>query len=101
MKTTNSAKKRLGFAVNCIANADSGTGWVERFEDKFSQIFEIDYAIACNSGTSGLHAALFAAGVGPGDEVILPSLTVIMDAYVVLHLGAIEFADVDFETHLH
>ena len=94
-------KEELGFAVDCIANHDSGTGWVERFEDKFSQIFEIDYAIACNSGTSGLHAALFAAGVGPGDEVILPSLTVIMDAYVVLHLGAIpRFADVDFETHL-
>ena len=42
-----------------------------------------------------------AAGVGPGDEVIMPALTVIMDAYAVLHLGATPvFVDVDEDTHL-
>jgi perosamine synthetase len=57
------------------------------------------YAIAVNSGTSGLHAALFAAGVGPGDEVLQPCVTVVMDAYVTCHLGAIPvFVDIDPET---
>ena len=43
----------------------------------------------------GLHAALYAAGVGYGDEVIQPSKTVVMDSYVTLHMGAIPiFADI-------
>ncbi|MBM3347146.1 MAG: DegT/DnrJ/EryC1/StrS family aminotransferase, partial [Betaproteobacteria bacterium] len=46
-------------------------------------------------------AALFAAGVGQGDEVIMPALTVIMDAYAAIHLGAIPvFADVHEDTHV-
>jgi len=62
--------------------------WVQRFEEAFAEKVGSKYAIAVNSGTSGLHAALFAAGVGPGDEVIQPSITVVMDAYVTCHLGA-------------
>lgn len=74
--------------------------WVQRFEEAFAQRMGVKYAIACNSGTSGLHAALFAAGVGPGDEVIMPAMTVIMDAYAAIHLGATPvFADVIRETH--
>jgi perosamine synthetase len=62
--------------------------WVQRFEEAFAAKVGAKYAIAVNSGTSGLHAALFAAGVGVGDEVIQPATTVVMDAYVTLHLGA-------------
>lgn len=70
--------------------------WVQRFEEAFAEKVGASYAIAVNSGTSGLHAALFAAGVGPGDEVIQPAMTVVMDAYATLHLGGTPvFADID------
>jgi perosamine synthetase len=76
-----------------------GISWVQKFEEKFSDAIGSKYAIAVNSGTSGLHAALFAAGVGPGDEVIQPCVTVVMDAYVTLHLGAVPiFIDIDAKT---
>src|SRR5687768_3257971 len=80
---------------------ESGISWPERFEQQFAERMKVKHAIACNSGTSGLHAALFAAGVSQGDEVIMPALTVIMDAYAAIHLGAVPvFADVDESTHL-
>ena len=70
-----------------------------RFEEEFAEKFGTKYAIAVNSGTSGLHAAVFAAGVQPGDEVIGPGLTVVMDAWAMIHLGATPvFADVNSET---
>ena len=71
----------------------------QRFEEAFSKKFGCRYSIACNSGTSGLHAAVFAAGIQPGDEVIIPGLTVVMDAWAVIHLGATPvFADVNPHT---
>lgn len=80
--------------------ANREKSWPQRFEELFAETLGVKYAIACNSGTSGLHAALFAAGVEPGDEVIGPALTVIMDAYAILHLGGTPvFADVLPETH--
>ena len=49
----------------------------------------------------GLHTSLAAIGVGPGDEVIVPGLTVVMDAYAAIHLGAKPiFAEVDRDTFL-
>jgi perosamine synthetase len=73
--------------------------WVARFEEAFAAKVGASYAIAVNSGTSALHAALFAAGVGPGDEVIQSSLTVVMDAYATIHLGGVPvFADIIPET---
>ena len=76
-----------------------GFPWVQRFEEAFAEKVGSSYAIAVNSGTSGLHAALFAAGVKPGDEVIQPAMTVVMDAYATLHLGGVPvFADIVPET---
>jgi len=73
--------------------------WNLRFEEEFCRVMGVKYSIACNSGTSGLHAAVVAAGVKPGDEVISPGLTVIMDAYsIILAGGTPVFADVDAET---
>ena len=73
--------------------------WVQRFEEEFAAKVGAKYAIAVNSGTSGLHAALFAAGVSAGNEVIQPSITVVMDAYVTIHLGAVPvFVDIDPST---
>lgn len=73
--------------------------WTRRFEQAFARAVGCRYAITVNSGTSGLHAALAAAGIGPGDEVISPAITVIMDAFATIHVGATPvFADVDAET---
>ena len=75
--------------------------YVKKLETLFCKKFKVKYAIACNSGTSGLHSALAALNLKKDDEVIVPGLTVVMDAYAALHLGATPiFADVDEETYL-
>lgn len=74
-------------------------GMAIRFERAFAERLGSKYAIAVNSGTSSLHAALLAGGVGKGHEVIVPSLTVIMTAAAVIHAGAVPvFADIDPDT---
>jgi perosamine synthetase len=83
-------------ALKSDVEPNSGLPWVTAFEEEFATFTHSKFAIAVNSGTSGLHAALMGAGVGPGDEVISPALTVIMDAFSTYYLGAIPvFADVD------
>ncbi|MFC1900904.1 DegT/DnrJ/EryC1/StrS family aminotransferase [Chloroflexota bacterium] len=73
--------------------------WTRKLEEAFAGRFGVRYAIAHNSGTSALHSCLAAAGVGPGDEVISPALTVIMDTLVTLHQNAIPvYADIDPDT---
>lgn len=70
------------------------SGWittgpkVKRFETEFAQYVGCDHAIAVNSCTAALHIALTALGIGPGDEVIVPTLTFCSTANVVVHLGA-------------
>jgi perosamine synthetase len=74
--------------------------WVQQFEEAVAKKLGAKYAVACNSGTSGLHMAMIACGIGPGDEVITPGLTVVMDAYSVIHVGAKPvFVDVDRSTY--
>ncbi len=76
----------------------SGTsgGMNNRFESAFAKKIGAKYAITFNSGTSTLHAALFALGVHAGDEVIIPPLTVISNVDVVFAQNAIPvFADID------
>jgi len=72
-----------------------------RLERAFTKRFGVKFAVTSNSGTSTLHQALAAFGVGPGDEVIIPPLTVIMCGYAVLYTGAKPvFADIDPDTFL-
>ena len=74
--------------------------WAQRFEEEVSKHTGAKYAVACNSGTSGLHMAMYACGIGHGDEVITPALTVVMDAYAVIHVGATPvFVDVERDTY--
>lgn len=76
----------------------SGTGgsWNHALESAFCEKMGTGYAVAMNSGTSTLHAALVACGVKSGDQVITPALTVIMDSTAVLHAGATPvYADID------
>ena len=86
------------YVLAMLSREDDGDSrsWPQRFEEAFAEKLGVKYAVACNSGTSALHMALYAAGVGSGDEVICPGLTVVMDAYAAIHLGAAPvFADVD------
>ena len=70
-----------------------------RFEQAFAAKEGAKWAITFNSGTSTLHAALDAVGVGPGDEVITTPLTVISDLNVIIAQNAVPvFADVDPDT---
>ena len=74
--------------------------FTDRFEDAFCKKYGVKYAIAVNSGTSGLHSALVAAGVRPGDEVITTPFTVLVDSSVPVIMGAEPvFADIDPDTH--
>lgn len=61
---------------------------VSDFEDSFAAYCQADHAIALNSGTSALHLALLAAGVGPGDEVISVSMTFVATTAAIIYTGA-------------
>ena len=80
----------------------SGAGAPEMraLEAEFAAAVGARFCLATNSGTSALHVALAAAGVGPGDEVIVPALGFIATAQAVLHADATPvFADVDPATY--
>lgn len=95
-KYSESAITYAGLALKTDVSPVDNLPWVQSFESQFAKYFDMNYAISVNSGTSGLHAALLAAGVGPGDEVISPALTVIMDAFATSFTGAEPvFADVE------
>lgn len=73
----------------------------ERLEEQFARKHGKKYAITANSGTSTLHMALNAFGVGPGDEVIIPALTVAMCGFAVWQCGATPvYCDVQKDTFL-
>jgi len=93
-------------AEEAQAAADAVTsGWVAQgprvkaFEAAFAGVVESREAVAVSSCTAGLHLALIALGVGPGDEVIVPSLSFIATANAVRYVGAVPiFVDVDAQT---
>ncbi len=78
------------------------SGWlttgpqVREFEAEFARAVGVEDAIAVSSGTAALHLLLLAAGIGPGDEVIVPTMTFTATAATVAHVGARPvLADVD------
>jgi perosamine synthetase len=73
--------------------------YIEEFERAFSRFCSTRYALTTSNGTTALHLALLAAGIKPGDEVILPDLTFIATANAVTYTGARPVtADIDPET---
>jgi perosamine synthetase len=81
------------------------SGWVVQgpkvaeFERLFAEFAGVKYAIATTSCTTALHLSLVAMGIGPGDEVILPSFTFVATANAVEYTGATTvFCDIDLET---
>ncbi|MDD2321828.1 MAG: DegT/DnrJ/EryC1/StrS family aminotransferase [Geobacteraceae bacterium] len=70
------------------------SGWittgpkVKKFEDEFKAYVDAPFAVPLNSATAGLHLALLAMGVGPGDEVITTPMTFAATVNVMIHVGA-------------
>ncbi|MEQ9362917.1 MAG: DegT/DnrJ/EryC1/StrS family aminotransferase, partial [Leptospirales bacterium] len=82
------------------------TGWISssgkyvgEFERSFAEYCGVKYAVGVCNGTVAIHLALRAAGIGPGDEVIVPDFTMIATAFAVCYTGAKPvFVDVDENT---
>ena len=76
--------------------AFSGGPFVEQFEKDFSNYAQTKYTIGVNNGTSALHLAMLALGIGAGDEVIIPANTFIATAWGISYVGATPvFVDCD------
>lgn len=78
------------YVLECV-----DTGWVSsagrfvgEFEAAFAEFCGVEHVVAANNGTTALHLALVAMGIGPGDEVIVPTLTYIASANAVKYCGA-------------
>ena len=73
--------------------------YLSRFEEAFAKFCEVKHAITTNNGTTAIHLALVALGIGPGDEVIVPTLTFVATANAVRYCGATPvLVDCDEET---
>jgi UDP-4-amino-4,6-dideoxy-N-acetyl-beta-L-altrosamine transaminase len=73
----------------------------EDFEAALTKLSGVNYGVSCSSGTAALHLAVMAAEIGPGDIVIVPSITFLATANVARYVGAdVVFADVDPDTGL-
>ncbi|MBC8505209.1 MAG: UDP-4-amino-4,6-dideoxy-N-acetyl-beta-L-altrosamine transaminase [Anaerolineales bacterium] len=72
---------------------------IENFENAFAQRVGAKYAVAVSSGTAALHSAIFAAGIKPGDEVVVPAMTFAASANCVRYQGGtVVFVDVNPHT---
>ncbi len=70
------------------------------FEKRYAEWQGSQFAVSTTNGTAALHVALTSLGIGPGDEVILPSYTFIASSFSIVQAGAIpRFADVNLEDH--
>lgn len=90
-------------AITATLRADYLTGgpWVGQFEAAIAATVGAQEAVAVNSGTAALHAAMAALQIGPGDEVIVPALTFVATANCVLYQGGSPvFADIEPDTLL-
>jgi perosamine synthetase len=78
----------------------SGGSFIGEFESKFAEKVGAKYGIACSSGTTALHLALAALGIGKGDEVIVPTFTMIASPNAVVYTGAtVVLVDSEAETY--
>ncbi len=106
-------KRQIAISLPCTGDDEwaatrepLATGWltqgpkVAAFEKAFAERHQVRHALATTSCTTGLHLILAAMGIGPGDEVIVPALTWVATANVVVYCGATPvFADVDRATN--
>lgn len=96
---TDEAKKLVTTALEEGWISSAGP-YIERFENDFAKYLGVKHAIAVNTGTAALHIALLAAGIGAGDEVIIPAFTMAASWMAVMYTGAKPiFVDVDPEIY--
>src|SRR5512135_1754692 len=75
--------------LGVLASAQLAQGeCVATFERRFTELCQVREAVAVSSGTAALHLALLAHNIGPGDEVIVPSLTFVASANAITYTGA-------------
>lgn len=89
------------YVLDCVTSGwvSSAGSYVNRFEASFAAFCGVTEAVSCTNGTAALHLALAGLGVGPGDEVILPSLTYVATANAIRYCGASPvFVDSDPES---
>lgn len=81
----------LAYVTECVESGwiSSIGRFINAFEIDFSRVAGTTHAVATNNGTTALHLALVALGVGPGDEVIVPTVTYVATANAVKYCGAI------------
>jgi perosamine synthetase len=78
------------YVMDCLDSTwISSTGeYIDRFERAFAEFCGVKHALTCSNGTTALHLALMGLGVGPGDEVLVPTLTFVATANAVTFCGA-------------
>jgi perosamine synthetase len=89
------------YVLDCVdSNWISSRGqYIERFEKAFAEFCGVKHAVSCTNGTVAIHLALLALGIGPGDEVIIPTLTFVATANGVRYCGATPvFVDCEDQT---
>ena len=90
----------LKYLSEVLQNEKQDLSFTNRLEEAFAKKYDMCYAIATNSGTTALHAALVGLGIGKGDEVITTPFTVLVDGTMPIMCGAeTVFADVEYDTH--
>ena len=83
----------------CQETAYSGGRFADQFDREFADFCKVPYAAGVNNGTSALHCAMMALGIGAGDEVIVPANTYIATAWGVTYTGAVPvFVDCTADT---
>lgn len=82
--------RELEYVTECITSGwiSSAGQYVDRFEKAFAASVGVRHAVTCSNGTVALHLALLALNIGPGDEVIIPTLTYVACANAVHYCGA-------------
>lgn len=96
------SRKAIEYVTQCLKTGwiSSAGSFIQKFEQEFARYLGVRHAVTTTSGTTALHLALASLGLGPGDEVILPDLTMIAVPYAVLYTGAHPvLVDVDPETY--
>lgn len=99
-RITDLEKKYVLEALDNQFNTSTNGLFTNKMEAKFTEIFEYEFSISHVNGTATMHTALHALGLGKGDEVIVPPLTMASTSLCVLQNGSIPvFADVDLKTY--
>ena len=83
--------KEIDYLIEAFTSSwiSSSGRYIDQFENEFANYCGTSHGVACSNGTSALHLALIACGIGPGDEVIVPNFTFAATINAVIHAGAI------------